>query len=110
MYFQYYAKRVFQTVQNDLQYNPASLQQDILTVGGYLKDGLAKETINQKLSLQHQGLDLTLTDSSIDSAVRVLLMLDVGNCAMVLAAGDYFCGRVALCKTSLKVFSRASRY
>lgn len=91
LYFQYYAKQICQALHDDAQHISANRHQDILSIGEYFKDDVSKAAIKQKLASHYQGAEPEdadhLYESSIDLAVRALLMIDIGE----LQNG--FCGR-----------------
>jgi len=81
-YFQYYTEQCRIAFHVHGRQMPARTHQYILDIATYFQDGLARHAIQQALLSQYQEANATDSDmfnSSIDLAVRLILMLDVGE-------------------------------
>ena len=82
-YFQYYAQQICQALHNDSQHLSANKHQDIINIGRLFKENMAKDVMKQILASQYQdpkpNMADNLCESSIDLAVRALLMVSIGE-------------------------------
>ncbi|KAF1963554.1 hypothetical protein CC80DRAFT_587938 [Byssothecium circinans] len=90
-FFSYYTRQFCQALHDNAEHISTKSHKDVLDVARHFKDSVPKEVIRQRLVSQYTGPKTgdvdKLCESSIDLAVRALLMLDVGE----LQNG--FCGR-----------------
>lgn len=81
-YFQYYTEQCRIAFHVHGRQLPAKTHQYILDIATHFKDGLARQAIRQNLAAkfqaEHTGLEDTF-DNSIDLAVRLVFMLDIGE-------------------------------